>query len=93
MCRHFEQKGYIQHTFLLCPAAGDSEKDKKETIYANLKTLKADDICTNINDFVKSTHSSTRNSESGLESVHKYMEHKKAHEDSKSGKKKKNPGK
>ena len=53
MCRHFEQKGYIQHTFLLCPTAGNNKKDQKETIYANLTTLKAEDICTNINQFEK----------------------------------------
>ena len=32
MCRHFEQKGYIKHTFPLCPTAGHNEKDQKETI-------------------------------------------------------------
>ena len=53
MCWHFEQKGDIQRTFLLCPTAGDNEKDQKETIYANLKTLKVDDLCTNINQFKK----------------------------------------
>ena len=30
LCWHFEQKGYIQRTFLLCPIAGDNEKDQKE---------------------------------------------------------------
>jgi len=54
MCRHFERKGYIQRTFLLCPTAGDNEKDHNETIYANLKTLKKEDICTNITHFTKS---------------------------------------
>ena len=51
MCRHFEKKGYIQRTFLLCPTAG--EKDQKETIYANLKTLDQKDVCTNIHSFEK----------------------------------------
>ena len=45
----FSRKIHIQHTFLLCPEAGDNEKDQRETIYANLKTWKKDDICTNIN--------------------------------------------
>ena len=53
MCWHFEQKGYIQCTFLLCLTAGDNEKYQKENIDANLKTLKADSICTNINQFEK----------------------------------------
>ena len=51
MCRHFEKKGYIQRTFLLCPTAG--EKDQKDTIYTNLKTLKDNDVCTDINQFEK----------------------------------------
>ena len=51
MCRHFEQKRDIQCTFLLCPTAGDNEKDQKETIYVNLKTLKVENICMNINQF------------------------------------------
>ena len=42
MCRHFEKKGYIQRTFLLCPKAG--EKNQKETIYTNLKTLDQKDV-------------------------------------------------
>jgi hypothetical protein len=49
MCRHFEKKGYINRTFLLCPTAGD--KDQKDTIYTNLKTLKQIDVCTDINNF------------------------------------------
>ena len=28
MYRHFEQKGYIQHTFLLCSTAGDNYNEK-----------------------------------------------------------------
>ena len=51
MCRHFEKKRYIQRTFLLCPTAG--EKNQKETIYTNLKTLAQKDVCTDINNFEK----------------------------------------
>ena len=51
MCRHFEKMGYIQRTFLLCPTAG--EKDQKETIYTNLKTLDQKDVCTDIHQFEK----------------------------------------
>ena len=51
MCHHFEKKRYIQRTFLLCPTAG--EKNQKEAIYTNLKTLDQKDVCTKINNFEK----------------------------------------
>ena len=87
MCRHFEQKGYIQRTFLLCPTAGDNEKDQKETIYANLKTLKVEDICSNINQFEKALVQVQERVKVDWKVYEKYMDHKKAHEDSKKGKK------
>jgi hypothetical protein len=87
MCRHFEQKGYIQRTFLLCPTAGDNEKDQKETIYANLKTLKAEDICTNINHFEKALVQVQERVKTDWKVYEKYMDHKKAYKDSKKGKK------
>ena len=68
MCWHFEQKGYVQHTLLLCSTAGDNEMDQKGTIYANLKMLNADDICTNIHQFEKALVQ-VQESESGLERV------------------------
>ena len=77
MCRHFEQKGYIQRTFLLCPTAGDNEKDQKETIYANLKTLKAEDICTNINHFEKALVQVQERVKTDWKVYEKYMDHKK----------------
>ena len=60
MCLHFEQKGYMKRTFLSCPTAGDNEKDQKETIYANLKSLKADNVYTNNNQFEKQSFKSKR---------------------------------
>ena len=68
MCRDFEQKGYIQRTLLLCLTARDNKKDPKETIYAILKIVKADDICTNITQFEKALVQ-VQESESGLERV------------------------
>ena len=68
MCWHFEQKGCVQHTFLLCSTAGDTETDQKGAIYVNLKMLNADDICTNIYQFEKAIVQ-VQESESGLERV------------------------
>ena len=65
MCRHFEKKGYIQRTFLLCPTAG--EKNQKETICTNLKTLDQKDVCTDINNFEKAL-------------VQKFLLHKSIHQ-------------
>ena len=48
--------------------AGDNETDQKGTIYANLKMLNADDICTNIHQFEKALVQ-VQESESGLERV------------------------
>ena len=45
------KKGTFYAAFHLHLTAGDSTKGKKETMYVNLKTLKVDDICTNINQF------------------------------------------
>ena len=42
----FCAKGHIQHTFLLCPMAGDIKKHQETTMFANLKALKVDNICT-----------------------------------------------
>ena len=68
MCQHFEQKGYVQHTLLLCSTAGDNETDQKGTIYVNLKTLNADNICTNNHQFEKACVQ-VQEGESGLERV------------------------
>jgi hypothetical protein len=39
MCRHFEEKGYVTRTFLLCPTA------QSNTLYSNLETLDDSDTC------------------------------------------------
>jgi len=76
MCRHFEKKGYIQRTFLLCPTAG--EKDQKETIYANLKTLDQKDVCTNIHSFEKALVQIQERVKKDWSTYEKYLLHKKA---------------
>ena len=76
MCRHFEKKGYIQRTFLLCPTAG--EKDQKETIYANLKTLDQKDVCTNIHSFEKALVQIQDRVKKDWSTYEKHLLHKKA---------------
>jgi hypothetical protein len=51
VCRHFKKKRYIQRTFLLRPTTGD--KDQKEAIHVNLKTLDQKDAHTDIHAFEK----------------------------------------
>ena len=53
MCCHFKKKGYIQCTFLLCPMAMEGDKNQKETIYVNLKTVDQKDVYTDIHAFEK----------------------------------------
>ena len=60
--------------FLLCPTAGDSGKNQKETVSANLKTFKADEICTNINQFEKALVQVQDQIKSEPESVQKTCE-------------------
>ena len=76
MCRHFEKKGYIQRTFLLCPTAG--EKDQKETIYANLKTLDQKDVCTDIHAFEKALVQIQERVKADWVTYDKHLLHKKA---------------
>ena len=68
----FQPEMYIQLTFLLCPIAVDIKKDHKETIYANLKNLKDNNICTNVSS--KKHSFEPKKSESGLESVGEIFE-------------------
>jgi hypothetical protein len=76
MCRHFETKGYINRTFLLCPTAGD--KDQKDTIYANLRTLKQNDVCTNITNFELALQQVEQRIKEDWAKYEEYQKHKKA---------------
>lgn len=76
MCRHFERKGYINRTFLLCPTAGD--KDQKDTIYANLKTLKQNDVCTNYSNFELALAQVEQRIKQDWAKYEEYTKHKKA---------------
>jgi len=87
MCRHFEQKGYIQCTFLLCPQQGITKRIRKRPFMQILKTLKADNICTNINQFEKALVQIQERVKVDWKVYEKYMDHKKAYEDSQSRKK------
>lgn len=78
MCRHFERKGYIQRTFLLCPTAGD--KNQKDTIYSNLRTLKQNDVCTSINSFEKALQQVEERVKNDWSKYEEYQKHKAAFE-------------
>lgn len=78
MCRHFERKGYINRTFLLCPTAGD--KDQKDTIYTNLKTLKQNDVCTNITNFELALQQVEQRVKTDWQKYEEYQKHIKAYE-------------
>ena len=75
MCRHFEKKGYIQQTFRLSSTAG--EKNHKETINANLKTLHQKDVCTNSNVFEKVLEQIQERVKKDWSMYKKYLLHKK----------------
>lgn len=77
MCRHFEVMGYIQRTFLLCPTADD--RDQKDTIYTNLKTLKQNDVCTDIGDFEKALAQVEQRVKADWKQYEEFLKHQKAH--------------
>ena len=85
MCRHFEKMGYIQRMFLLCPTAG--EKDQKETIYTNLKTLDQKDVCTDIHQFEKALVQVQERVKADWATVDRFLLHKKAYDTFHRGKK------
>ena len=85
MCRHFEQKRCIHSTFLLRPTTGEKAKDQKESIYTNLKTLKANAICLNSNHFEKVLVQVQERIKVDGKVYEKYLEHKRAHKDSHKG--------
>lgn len=85
MCRHFEKRGYIQRTFLLCPTAGES--DQKDTVYSNLKTLKDDDVCTDIRTFEKALDHVQLRVKKDWEAYEHYKEHLSAYKKWTEGKK------
>jgi hypothetical protein len=83
MCRHFEKKGYIQRTFLLCPTAGEKNLNttiyKNTTIYSNLKTLKQNDVCTAIGSFEKALAQVELRVKADWMEYETYDKHKKAY--------------
>ena len=79
LCRHFEKKGYIQRTFLLCPTVGSTLGQEELGIFSNLKTLDKKDVCTDIHHFDKALTQVEERIKADWTKYEQYEKHREAH--------------
>lgn len=80
MCRHFEKKGYIQRTFLLCPTVGTTLGKEELGIFSNLKTLHKQDVCTDVDNFNKALHQVEQRVREDWDKYETFQKHEEAYQ-------------